>query len=559
MIIMKRLSFLLIILLLGFTKILGQSMEWLCRPDKYKDIEYMGHDLFKVRADNGKWGVISADGKEVLKIEQDSITPFVENRALLLDKTGKRILGIIGTEGELINSFEDKQIYTTSYPYYKEGLMAFKIQNGLCGYLNYNGNISIQPKFYLAAPFQNGIATVQYADGDGYYGLINKSGGSAIITDVQYKFLSSMVNGLLYAVTSTRNGDLLRVMELNGNQLKGVKRLESKMFVDLSDDFRYLMSQNGHHYFIDNQWRISGSNYNYKLPYELKDSFSFITESSELLSKQETKNGIQITYMGKPILEHAFNNVETYEKKYAIVSAKDKSIGVLKLNPSAGIEIIAPTRVVDFYHNPLPINLSANLDEITPTQYVEAQVDLKDVNPSQLKCYINDNGYLRYAPLKKQGELWKLNLPYFYADTKFGNVVSNDIDVAITYDGLEWMHRRITISSKHESGFNVQLDGNSTTNSKGKGNIFINIKSINGIAASSANVEVSGPNIKIKQTIKDQITIIPVTVYVPEGDSKTFSYTITIREEGCPTIKKTLSKTISNPNKKQKTEKIIVI
>ena len=263
--------------------------------------------------------------------------------------------------------------------------------------------------------------------------------------------------------------------------------------------------------------------------------------------------------MGKPILEHAFNNVETYEKKYAIVSAKDKSIGVLKLNPSAGIEIIAPTRVVDFYHNPLPINLSANLDEITPTQYVEAQVDLKDVNPSQLKCYINDNGYLRYAPLKKQGELWKLNLPYFYADTKFGNVVSNDIDVAITYDGLEWMHRRITISSKHESGFNVQLDGNSTTNSKGKGNIFINIKSINGIAASSAKVEVSGPNIKIKQTIKDQITIIPVTVYVPEGDSKTFSYTITIREEGCPTIKKTLSKTISNPNKKQKTEKIIVI
>ena len=437
--------------------------------------------------------------------------------------------------------------------------MAFKIQNGLCGYLNYNGNISIQPKFYLAAPFQNGIATVQYADGDGYYGLINKSGGSAIITDVQYKFLSSMVNGLLYAVTSTRNGDLLRVMELNGNQLKGVKRLESKMFVDLSDDFRYLMSQNGHHYFIDNQWRISGSNYNYKLPYELKDNFSFITESSELLSKQETKNGIQITYLGKPILEHAFNNVETYEKKYAIVSAKDKSIGVLKLNPSAGIEIIAPTRVVDFYHNPLPINLSANLDEIAPTQYVEAQVDLKDVNPSQLKCYINDNGYLRYAPLKKQGELWKLNLPYFYADTKFGNVVSNDIDVAITYDGLEWMHRRITISSKHESGFNVQLDGNSTTNSKGKGNIFINIKSINGIAASSANVEVSGPNIKIKQTIKDQMTIIPITVYVPEGDSKTFSYTITIREEGCPTIKKTLSKTISNPNKKQKTEKIIVI
>lgn len=36
----------------------------------------------------------------------------------------------------------------------------------------------------------------------------------------------------------------------------------------------------------------------------------------KLRTSQQTsyKNGVQITYMGKPILEHSFKNVETYEK-----------------------------------------------------------------------------------------------------------------------------------------------------------------------------------------------------------------------------------------------------
>jgi hypothetical protein len=212
-----------------------------------------------------------------------------------------------------------------------------------------------------------------------------------------------MVDGQLLAVTSSsRGGDLLRIMKLDVNQLKATKTLESKMFVDLSDDFTYLVSQNGHHYFIDNQWRISGANYKFSLPYAINDKLTFITQSEELLSKQESNNGIQITYMGKPILVHSFDNVETYEKKYAIVSAKDKTIGILKLNPSAGIEIIEPTQVFVFNHNPLPTDLSANLDEMEPEHYIEVQVDIKDVNPKQIKCYINEDGYLRYAPLKEQ-------------------------------------------------------------------------------------------------------------------------------------------------------------
>ena len=547
---------LLLFLLVSFSisHLMAQSMEWLCRPGEFSDIQYMGFDLFKVRNNVDKCGIVSAEGKEVLEVEYDSITPFVENRALIMDENGRRILGILDTNGDIIKSFENEEIYATSYPYYKDGLLGYKEKNGLCGYINSMGVISIGARFYLAAPFQDGVATVQYADGDGYYGLINKSGGSAIISDTKYKYLSSVVDGHLLAVTSSsRGGDLLRIMRLAVNRLKATKTLESKMFVDLSDDFTYLVSQNGHHYFIDNQWRITGANYNLRLPYQIVDKKTFITESAELLSKQYSEDGVQITYMGKPILEHSFDKVETYEKKYAIVCAKDKTIGILKLNPSAGIEVIEPTRVFVFNHNPLPSVLTANLDEIEPEQYIEVPVDIKDVNTSQLKCYINEDGYLRYAPLKQQDGVWKLHLPYFQSDTKFANIVSNTIDIAVTYDGLDWMHRSVKLLTKHEPGYDIEVSGSSVTNESGQGFIEVIVQSIKGVPNRQIRIDVTGHETVYFKGDKKVISI-PVSG-IPEGKSITFTYTVTVAEEGCPIIKKTVSKTILHPKQSKKVEK----
>ena len=549
--VMKKILFFFLISF-SVSHLMAQSMEWLCRPGKYSDIQYMGFDLFKVKDDTGKWGVISSRGKELLSVRCDSITQFAENRALILDKSGHRIMGILDSNGLMIKSFENELFFVTSYPYYKEGLLGYKEESGLCGYINAMGDVVVRPRFYLAAPFQNGIATVQYTDG--YYGLINKSGGSAIISDVKYRFLSSLAEGHLLAVTSSsRGGDLLRIMTLDVNKLKATKTLEKKMFVDLSDDFTYLVSQNGHHYFIDSQWRITGANYTFNLPYQIVDKQTFVTESDELLSKQDTQNGVQITYMGKPILEHSFDKVETYEKKYAIVSAKDKSIGILKLNPSAGIEVFEPTQVFVFYHNPLPSDLMANLDEIEPEQYIEVSVDIKDVNPKQLKCYINEDGYLRYAPLKQQNDgSWKIHLPYFQPDTQFDNVVSNSIDIAITYDGLEWMHRTVKLMTKHVPGYDISISGGNV----GQNKIEITVRSIKGIPNRKTRIDVTGLETTYLSGGKK---VISIPVNVPEGKSRTFTYTVTVAEEGCPIIKKIVSKTITMPAQREKEKKKIII
>lgn len=543
---------LFIALMFTINTLKAQSMEWLCRPGEYADIQYMGYDLFKVRNDEGKWGVLSKEGKEVLAAKYENITTFVEERALVLDTTGRKIRAILGPNGEIIKSFDKERIFTTAYAYYKDGMLGYVDDKGLCGYINRDGVVSIKARFLLAAPFQNGIATVKY--NDGCYGLIDKSGGSAI-TDVKwYKFLSSIVDGYLLAVTpSLRGGDLLRIMQLDGNILKTVKTLEKKMYVRLSDDFTYLFSQKAHHYYIDNQWRISGSNYKFELPYKIIDEPTFVTQSKELLSWQESENGVQITYLGKPILEHSFDDVETYERKYAVVRAKDNSIGVLRLNPSAWIEIVDPDHVFVFNHNPLPMDLSANIEEIDASQCIELQVDIKDVNPAQLKCYWNDDGYLRYAPLKESDGVWRLYLPYFRSDTQFGNIVSKELDIAITYDGLEWVHRAVNLSTMHEPGYDVQISANSITNSFGVGNIKIVVRSLNGSSRRRVMVDISGQEPISFEGDKMEINI-PVR-NIPEGSTKKFTYTVTITEEGCPIVQKTDDVHIMYPKQKKEEQK----
>ena len=539
----------LILLLLAFNSqpLISQSMEWLCRPGKFSDIKYMGYDLFKVKDINGKWGIFSFDGKEVVNVKYDEITSFMEDRAILLDKKEGRILGIVNQYGEVVKSFENEMIFITSYPYYKEGMLPYKDKSGLCGYINLSGNISIKARFYLAAPFQDGIATVQYTDSGGYYGLINKSGGSAIISDVKYNFLSSVVDGFLFSVRSPGSGgNLLQIMRLDGNSLKKVKNLESGMFVDLSDDFTYLVSQNGHHYFIDNQWRIKGANYDLKMPYTIDDKLTLVVETSELLSKQETKDGVQITFMGNPILENSFENVETYEKKYAIVS-KDKAVGVLKLNPSAWIELKDPTNVFVFNHHPKQLEIMPDAENFNLDSCIELPVDIKDVNPSQLKCYINDSGYLYYAPLKYHNNKWRLYLPYFKEDNVFNNIKTNTIDIAITYDGLDWMHKSVRLSSKHEPGFDIQISGSNITDEKGAGIIDIIVQSINGISGKPVKVEISG---MAPFDLKGEKVIVNFPVHnIPEGESMTYTYNVTVKEEGCPAITKQLTKKIVHPKR----------
>lgn len=524
----------------------AQTMEWLCKPGTYTEIQYMGHDMFKVKNENGKWGILSAQGKTVIKTEYDSITPFSENRALILQGRKNRIIYIINPQGETIQHFESQNVYATSYPYYKEGFLPFKDEKGLYGYLNIQGTVSINAKFSLSAPFQDGVATVLYRDG--YFGLITQSGGSAIIDNTKYRFLSSPVNGFVLAQNENRRGDLLRVMQLNGNKLKSVRKLESGMFVNISNDSTFLNSQNGHHYFIDEQWRITGANYQWEMPYEIKERTSLVIESTELLSKQYQNDGIQLTYKGNPIMEKKFQNVETYEKQYAIVKNENNHPGILRLNPQASIELSASKEPFVFLHNPLfPREPEpSSKQELDLRRYSSIDVNIKNIDISDLECYINNYGLLSYAPVIQEKDSYRLYLPYFQTDSLLHHSIEKELDIAITYDGMDWMHKHIIVSSRHEEGFQVIMSDKTSINSNGTASFDIIIQPKGDYFHAPIRVVIN----QKEYILKNGENKITLSEKVAKGETKTFHYNISVQEEGCPPMEYKRSKTIQGPKKK---------
>lgn len=505
-----------------------QSLEWLCRPGDFDEIKYAGYDMFRVKTQQGKWGLLHSDGKMIIPAEYDSITPFIENRALLLEKSSKRLLGIINPKGNFIKDFSTNKLYVSRFPQYKEGRLAFSTGDGYFGYLNENGEVAIEPRFYLAAPFQDGIAAVQYNNTE--YGVIRKDGRSAIVSDDRFYFMSSPVDGKVLAVKGSRKGgDQLLMMRIDGTSLKKDKVLEDGMNINLSDDFTSLECQLGHSYYLDDQWRINSASYPAPIPLVLEEKLGNISEDSSVLSRKQTPEGVQITHNATPIANNKFKHVSTYDKKYAIVNTMEGKNGIVKLNPSSDISIISPNEPVIFHHNePKDISLDVNLINLEPSK-----IFIKDNDG------VSSNNYT----LKHIDGKWKLIFPYFKSSDKYEERINEKCPFRIEYDGLDWKHYDVNIISLHKPGFTVDLIGSSSTNENGNAVLKLNIKAINGKNASGSITVNGGKPISFSKGEKS----IPFNITIPEGATKTFSYSVKIKEEGCPEFTTTVSKSVSNP------------
>lgn len=532
---MKKTALTLAIFALCVTSAFAQSMDWLCHPGKYSQIQYVGRDIFKVKTPQGKWGLMHASGDMRVDARYDSISSFVENRALLLDKAGKRLLGIVDPEGNIVKDFSLDEIYVSKYPNFKEGRLAFGRRDGLYGYMNDQGTTVIEPQYYMAAPFQDGVAAVQYEDTD--YGLVNKAGRSVIVANEHYPFISSPVNGKVLVIKgSRRGGDQLVIMRIQGTDLKKEKVLEDGMNIWLSDDFTTIECQLGHTYTLDDQWRVVSSGHGASLPQVSPDLPAYVvSDNSTVLGKVAAQGGMKITYLGNPIMDFTFPDVATFDKSYAVVRSKDGKVGVLKLNPSASITIEPVKSPLVFNHNEM--------------KDVVFDVKLVDLDPTKIKWYRNDQGALTRSTLEQVNGLWKLRMPYFKAADSYDNETVETVDIAITYDGLDWMHQFVEVGSRHMPDYAVSITGSDFTSENGNLTLNLTVAS-NSSKSAKATITIAG--IKKDVPFSGGSKTIPLTVSVPEGGSKTFTYTVEVEEEGCPTYSTKVTKHVSNPGKKRK-------
>ena len=511
--------------------------------DNYVDVKYMGNNLFKVKNSNGKWGVINEYGETTVAIQYDSITPIVENRALLLDNTGQFLRGIINEKGQILNTplnsqMSDNKIFV-NFPSFKEGMLAYGVETGnyyLFGYLDSNGNTHIAPKYYWAAPFNDGKAVIQYKSKN--FGLINKSGGTELNDDRKFKFMSTPVdNKLLIAVGSNR-GDEISLVTLGADgKLNEVEKLEKETGYSVNiTDYKSISYQNGHIYYFDNAMRLisssTGKTFNEPLTYTTSLS------SSPDFKKIREQSGWKVLHSGNTLFQSSFRDISFCGEEYAITTSQRNTMGVLKLNNNGNISIQNVPAQAEFYHYAtVKGNIAVNISGLFSSSQVQIGViGLKENN--QEEKFNIPAGY---------NGVYNQVVSYFIPATSFDSEVNIPIKINLYIDGMLCKTETKTLTGVHKRAFSVS-DANAPefSDPDGSATITFNVQSLESEPSSSAKVIVSGASNQTKRFNGGDLLDFKVPVTIPEESSKTFSFTVTIEEEGCPSYTRTISRTIKH-------------
>ena len=517
----------------------SQTMEWHIK-DNYVDVKYMGNNLFKVKNFKGKWGVINEYGDTTVVIQYDSITPIVENRALLLDITGQNLKGIINEKGQIIKSFDNIEIIV-NFPFYSEGMLAYRVKDiegnyGPFGYLDTNGDTRIEQQYYWAAPFNDGKAVIQYKSKN--FGLINKSGGPELNDNRKFKFMSTPVdNKLLIAVGSNR-GDEISLVTLGANgKLNEVEKLEKKTGYSVNfNDYKTISYQNGNRYYFDNAMRLvsssTGRTFNKPLTNGIK-----LPNSSNFEKKRE-QGGWKIMHSGN-MLSSSFRDISFCGNEYAIVTSQRNTMGVLKLNNNGNISIQNVPAQAEFYHKAtVKGNIAVNISGLFSSSQVQIGViGLKENN--QEEKFNIEAGY--------EG-IHNIPISYFIPATNFESEVKLPIKVNLYIDEMLYKTETKELVGIHKKAYKVSdADAPEFSNPDGSQTITFSVQSLEGTPSSSARVSISGATNQTKRFNNGEKSLtFKVPVKVPMELEKTFSFIVTIKEDDCPSYTKTIKRTIKH-------------
>lgn len=113
--------------------------------------------------------------------------------------------GIFVSKGVAETSTKPYTVFTAGE--YKEGLASFTLSNGKtyrAGFFDANGNIAIQPNFFLVDEFSEGLAVASVFDEDCKYGFIDKNG--QVVIPFTYQLASGFSEGLASVEMADRRG-----------------------------------------------------------------------------------------------------------------------------------------------------------------------------------------------------------------------------------------------------------------------------------------------------------------------------------------------------------------
>lgn len=378
-------------------QISAQTFVWSVPPQDCSEMKRINSNLYQVIC-NGKIGLVKPDGTVVVDAVCTEITPFYENKALLISRENEkeRILGIITFSGDCC-MFSRTYYALSGQAFYSEGLLSVENEDGVKGYIDEKGFevIGFQSHFTTIKPFCEGYAAVflkkEYALIDKYgkkmpmiigigkvHGGTNVFNDEAVIWDTEGKFYSYN--------TKTR-------------KCKSIHRPQSTQV-----DYLYCFSE------------LSKRNRN--VPYTKMSSG--VVGLTPTLSNG--KYGFWLN--GSPLIPAQFDSATSVEDGYAVVSINGKC-GILKYIDSAdAISVSIPKAKIDYLSGKnVECAFSLNLPDIYKGRKIDVLVRDDSMN---LPLSIQENSYsFKYKP--------KRNNQSFLVDIKSEGMILKSDTLSYTF------------------------------------------------------------------------------------------------------------------------------
>lgn len=310
------------VVLLAAIETSAQTFVWSMPLREYTNIIRIAKELYQFES-QGKKGLIKPDGTVVVDAIFTEITPFYENRALLISKEGgrDRVVGTINTTGKC-NLFKQNYYTLAGQAFYSDGLLSVENENGIKGYIDENGNewIGFQNHYTTIKPFAEGYAAVF---NNKEYALIDKSGTK-----------QSMIIGIgkVLGGTNVYNSDAViwdeegkfYTFNTNTKKCKSTRKPQN-----LQVDYLYSLSE------ISKRGR--------EIPY------SQIPRGVMGMSPNAVNGKYGFGLADKTVLPAQFNHATPIEDGLTIVS-KDGKFGILSyVENSESFSISAPNSEIGYY------------------------------------------------------------------------------------------------------------------------------------------------------------------------------------------------------------------
>lgn len=515
---MKKTIFIILLLLFAeYLPVDAQIMEWAINPS-YKEIVHIGKNLYKVKGTNGKWGIVNVrSGELTVPAQYDSITYLTEDRALVLDKQGMRLYGIVNEVGNPVSpllpaSQIPERVIMKDCPYFSDGLLVVGEPDGKFykfGYVDKEYDLKIPFRYLYACPFSQGqamVLTEKY-----YYQIINKDGFFDYQGNDKIRFMSNPIDGIFVLVT----GNKIRKARLKDARFEIVSEIQSDRVVVVEDATTlHCISTKG------------GQTYRFDAAFQYQED---VTMNNPVVASyfppQATKSALQksvdgwlygILYDGKELLPPQFKSVNIRSNQFVISTFPDGSTGLLRTNTGGSIEVAAASNAIVFTHNkPQMIDVTISCKNLLSQPVFSLMLPEKNLT---MTC--------------SQG---KVEIPFYESHDKADQITTSTIGVDVMYDNLLYGHREIEVSSSHKRGFTLgKVSIPPYSNEKGKAVITITVSSTNG--APSNNASVSCNDSKHSFAGKSSVSFNLPEVSVPVGGVVSIpSYKIVVEEEGCPT------------------------